>query len=75
MLKILATVALSTFLVANAPAPAPAEKPAGNSTAQTDNRKYCITMEPSTESRISKRKCMTKSQWAEMGVKVDEAQK
>jgi len=75
MVSVLTTIALSALGATATPAPTPAAQPAPTSTAQPDNRKYCLTFEPSTESRIAKRKCLTKAQWADMGIEVEQARK
>ena len=35
-------------------------------------RKYCLTVEPSVGTRLSKRECLTKAEWQEMGVEIKE---
>ena len=37
-----------------------------------DQTKYCLQVEASTGSRISKTECRTKAEWAELGVDIDE---
>ena len=49
-------------------APATASRPAQTGPATV----YCIQYEPETGSRIARQECMTKKQWAEKGVNVDE---
>lgn len=62
---------LSLILTAAA---APAEPARGKATAQ-DQTKYCIEVEATTGSRISKMECRTRADWAQLGVDVDEALK
>jgi len=47
---------------------------AGQSAAK-DQTKYCMQVEASTGSRISKTECRTKAEWAQLGVDVDEVMK
>ena len=51
--------------VHNGAAPAPA--PAG-----TPNTRYCLRVEPITGSRIETIQCMTREQWADLGLDVDQ---
>jgi hypothetical protein len=39
---------------------------------QAKQVRYCITFQPSTGTRIHHTDCMTKAQWAEQGVNIDE---
>jgi|1186.fasta_scaffold302602_2 hypothetical protein len=72
MLKILATVALSAFLVANAPAATSSDKSAQKPKDRGSDTKYCITFDPSTGSRISKTECRSRSEWAQLGINIDD---
>jgi len=38
-------------------------------------RKYCIQLEALSDSRIYNRQCLTKAQWAKLGVDVDDQAK
>ena len=63
----------ATFLVlslALAAAPAAADTKKKSVEAQA---KYCIRLEASTGSRMSKIECRTKAEWEELGVDVSEA--
>ena len=44
------------------------EKPA----AAADQKKYCMTYDDTTGSRIAKEVCLTRKQWADRGVDLDE---
>ena len=59
-------------LVLGAAPAAAAESTAKKATAQ-DQTKYCIQLEAFTGSRISKTECLTREDWARLGVNVDEA--
>jgi hypothetical protein len=61
--------ALLSLILAAAPA---AADPAKNQTAVQDRTKYCIEVAASTGSRINKMECRTKTDWASLGVDVDE---
>ena len=41
-------------------------------TAQTDEKKYCLQYDDLVGSRISKSECLTRKQWANRGVDLDE---
>lgn len=47
-----------------------AAEPAGN-----NQTKYCLQIEASTGTRISKTECRTRAEWAELGVDVDDVVK
>jgi len=72
MASLLPAIVLSLAVVANG---TPTDKSPPKPKSEASEQKYCITFEPPTESRISKRECLTKSQWAEQGVNVDDVQK
>ena len=45
-----------------------ADKPA----AVQNHKKYCLTYDATTGTRISKQECLTKKEWAERGIDLDE---
>ncbi len=59
--------AILTFSLLVTSAPAVAGQP-----APKDQTKYCMQVEASTGSRISKTECRTKAEWAQLGIDVDE---
>lgn len=65
-------LAALSLILATAPATA---DPAKTKTAAQDQTKYCIEVEASTGSRISKVECRTRADWAQLGVDVDEVLK
>ena len=75
MLKVLTAVALSMVLVANAPAPTPSDNRAQKPRNDASNTQYCIKFDASTGSRIPKTECRSKSEWAQLGINVDELPK
>jgi hypothetical protein len=75
----IAAMALSAFAVAmpaHATADASAAAKANASSAEeggvrtAEARKYCLTLEPDTGSRLRKHQCKTKAEWAEYGVEL-----
>jgi hypothetical protein len=42
----------------------------GQAAASADKKKYCVALEPISGSRMGKRSCKTKAEWAEEGVEV-----
>ena len=71
MLYIMRFAVLSLIIAA----PAAAADPAKNKATAQDQTKYCIEVEASTGSRISKMECRTRADWAQLGVDVDEVLK
>jgi hypothetical protein len=74
----IAAMALTAFAVA-LPAHASADTSAaakvaassaegGGAAKSAESRKHCINITPDTASRMSKRQCKTKAEWAEEGV-------
>ena len=43
--------------------------------AQPDAKKYCVTVEPPTGSRLNMTECKTRAEWAKEGVDVDHLDK
>jgi hypothetical protein len=82
-MKTLLKIAAATMLVTGTAAYAgPDANNAGAGAAETSGsqpaaskkakpKKYCLTIEPSTGSRLSKRECLTKAEWLDMGVELD----
>ena len=78
----LTAVALSTLAMVAAAQPASAHDRAANATAGTaasarvspgqapEAKKYCVTLEASTGTRMPKRQCRTKAEWAIQGIEV-----
>jgi hypothetical protein len=76
----IAAMALSAFAVAlpahaaadtSAAAKVSAPSPEGGGAAKAaEPRKHCINYTPDTASRVSKRECKTKAEWAEEGVEI-----
>ena len=82
-MKTLLKIAAAAMLVAGTAAyAAPEANGAGAGAAETSGgqpaaakkakpKKYCLTIEASTGSRLSKRECFTKAEWLNMGVELD----
>ena len=71
-MRYITKLALLSLILAASPA---AAGPARNEAAGQDRTKYCIAIEAATGSRINKVECRTKSEWAQLGVDVDEISK
>ena len=69
-MQIVAKLAVLSLALGTASAAA-ADSTAKKAVAR-DQTKYCIQVEPSTGSRISTTECRTKTEWASLGVDVDE---
>lgn len=78
-MKAFLAVIASGLITASAPAvsaPAVAGKSAANASSSATkkisaNAKYCLDYEALTGSRISKRECKTKAEWAAEGINID----
>jgi len=64
-------IAAAALVAAPATAKGSDDAPKGGKTAASE-QKYCIEYEKMTGSRVSRQECLTKKQWAEEGVDVDE---
>jgi hypothetical protein len=75
-----AAMALSAFVVAlpaqasafvSAAAKASASSAEGGGAAKAaESKKYCLNVTPDTATRMSKRQCKTKAEWADQGVEL-----
>jgi hypothetical protein len=78
-MKAFFAVIASGLIMASAPAgsatggagKSAADGQSGATTKRSANTKYCLDYEAFTGSRISKRECKTKAEWAAEGVNVD----
>ena len=70
MARLVTTVGLALILISTAAADIPKEKPSANQS--NDPKKYCLTFDDSTGSRVTRTECHTKAEWQQLGVDVDE---
>lgn len=73
-------LAISSLAIAAAPAaaantPAAPKKNERAEASKADSRKYCLSYERSTGSRVESTVCKTKRSWAAEGVNVDELER
>ena len=66
----LAQPASASYGTASAAAAATTAANAANAAAQAGPKKYCANIIPDTGSRMSRKVCKTKSEWAEEGVEI-----
>lgn len=66
---------VSASVAAAANTPATPGQPQRAEAVKPEAKKYCLTVEPLTGSRVEKTECKTKRQWAWEGIKVDQSAK
>ena len=72
MTKVLASIGLGLILACTSAAAAANSGPAGQPSGKSDERVYCVKLDPPTGSHYVRTECHTKAEWMRLGVDIDD---